>query len=148
MLRDSTFLFSHLTNKTESACHDTHPHSPQIHKRMHAPPPFYTLCLLPPPPSSHAGMHRFPGAVPLDLTAHNYPTKTQDADKSSEFDRTQQRILGNELPRVGRLHFCGPYAAMNMHVNLSHRKQAPSKMPKVRSVRSEVLALCRAFEGT
>lgn len=142
MLRDSTFLFSHLTNKTVSACHDTHPHSPQIHKRMHAPPPLYTPRLLP-PSSSHAGMHRFPSAVPLDLTAHNYPTKTQDADKSSEFDRTQQRIPGNELPPVGR-----PYAAMNMHVNLSRRKQASSKMPKVSSVRSEVLALCRAFGGT
>lgn len=144
MLRDSTFLFSHLTNKTVPW--HTHPHSPQRHKRMHAPPPLYTTRLLPPSPP-HVGLHRFPSAVPLDLTAHNYPTKTQDAGKSSEYDWTQQRILGNELPHVGRLYSGGPYVGMNMHVNLSHRKWTPSKMPKVSSVRSEVLAPCWAFGG-
>lgn len=89
----------------------------------------------------------FSSAVPLRLATHNYPAETQRASKSAEFDRTQLRILVNELPHVGRLHSVGPYVGMNMHVNLSHRQQAASKMPKVSSVRSEVLALCWAFGG-
>lgn len=95
----------------------------------------------------HTGISTFPSAVPLRRATHNYPTETQLTGKSAEFDRTQLRILGNELPHVGWLHLGGPYVGMNMHVNLSHRQQAASRMPKVSSVRSEALALCWALGG-
>lgn len=146
-----TPLFSFLTSQTRLwACAMTHNrHTPTQPSKTQADacttPTVHTRLL--PPSSPHTGMHRFSSTVPLGLTTHNYPTKTQDTGKSSEFDWTQLRILGNELPHVGRLHSGGPYVGMNMHVNLSHRKQAPSKMPKVSGARSEVLALCWAFGG-
>lgn len=147
MLRDSTFLFSHPTNKAVSVCHNRRtPTQPSKTQADASTTPTAHTRLLP-PSSPHTGTHRFPSAFPLGFTTHNYPTKTQETSKSSEFDRTRLRILGNELLHVGRLHFGGPYVGMNMHVNLSHRKRAPSKMPKVSRVRSKVLALCWAFGG-
>lgn len=152
MLWDSTFLFSHLTNKPWCLlAADTHLHTAQWHKRMHgrgdAPPPLRTCACCHPFLCHTRSQARFSSTVPLRLATHNYPTETQRASKSVEFDWTQLRILVNELPHVGRLHSVGPYVGMNMHVNLSHRQQAASKMPKVSSVRSEVLALCWAFGG-
>lgn len=152
MLRDSAFLSSHLTNKPWCALTaDTHLHTSQRHKWMHghgdAPPPLHTPTCCHRSYGTHGHKHVFPVQVTLRRATHNYPTETQLTGKSAEFDRTQLRILGNELPRVGWLHSGGPYVGMNMHVNLSHSQQAASRMPKVSSVRSEVLALCWAFGG-
>lgn len=145
-----TPLFSFLTSQTRLwVCATTHNwHTPTQPSKTQADArttPTVDARLLP-PLLPHTDAHRFSSTVPLGLTTHNYPTKTQHEGKSLEFDRTQLRILGNELPHVGWLYSGGPYVGMNMHVNLSHRKRAPSKMPKVSSLRSEVL-YCWAFGG-
>lgn len=145
--------FSLLTSQTSRGAHSlpTHTYTPLIdtsgctdagtHHPHRTRPPAATV-LMP-----HTGISTFSSAVPLRRATHNYPTETQLTGKSAEFDRTQLRILGNELPHVGWLHSGGPYVGMNMHVNLSHRQQAAARMPKVSSVRSEALALCWALGG-